>query len=866
MGSGSSSSPKNSQTMPEPTPQPSRAKRARGRQNFEEVQLEDPNAPSASHGQRGTAQNTTHGHTNNARSNGDNDYASGLGAGYSGHQPHGYNGPQDMWQYGTRAVQQQERVLNSLQPRYQQPQPQLVPQPNQNPDEFLSMALQLQEMGDDDIVFETFHHNSGRTYTCIKQAGQRHYLDSWDTQNWQPFPQQWIGQGVFVRDGDQDYGEGGADEAGGGYGEHGESSDAAVSGGLGGTNDDRAGSLQHPTRGTLLTYIFEEKRNIHCYFDDSSGMWVKMPISWEQHTDFVKPMIKQVKDQVPSWKDSYDILAALRKSNYDLDDAVMTYLTVGDTGCMDTPDRLKGFDMKILKEKDQKIAVMQEKLAKIHRSYDKVMQNNKKMRADNDKMQKELDQLREKVASLEVEAKTANHKLLALQNERPKTARARTSLAAEPPAIETAEEPSPTPAPAVPQGPTVEEETLRKLDKEAKELDKANLTLKKEVQEGFNGMIELMKEASAAVSKMKRMDTGNVKELEELRVLYRKECLQRKLLYNKLQELRGNIRVFCRVRYDSRTECCLTFPSEIEIDAVNPAGKKTTYSFDHVFSPSSTQEQVFAEAMPTITSCVDGYNVCIMAYGQTGSGKTFTMMGPKDNPGVNVRAIRELLHICGEREQVDYVLKVAMIEVYNEQVQDLLTAESKASLDIKMQGKRLFLQGLTEKLVATEEDITTIMEMGDSNRSVAATKMNSTSSRSHLLLLLTVEGTDKVSNATSYGSLTLVDLAGSERIAKTGATGQTLVEAAAINKSLTSLGQVFTGLRTGALHVPYRNSKLTHLLQPSLSGDAKACLFVNTSPDVNNISETISTLQFGSNARQVALGPATKNVGKGGKK
>ncbi|XP_054752389.2 kinesin-like protein klp-3 [Lytechinus pictus] len=882
MGSGSSSSPNTSQRMPEPTPQPKRQKRARGRGEFEEVQLTDPNAPSVSQSaeprqddaasrnkqkQDRKPKDVPNSQGSNVQYGGSGDpgYATGLGAGYDGYQQHENSGPQDMWQYGGQSVQQQQRVIDTF-----QQQSQLVPQPNQNPDEFLSMALQLQEMGDEDIVFETFHHNNGKKYTCIKQGGKRHYLDSWDTQNWQPFPNKWMSQGVFIRDGDQGYSESSEQTTNesGGNSHRDESSGAEVSGGLGGTNDDRAGSLMHPTRGTLLTYIFEEKRNIHCFFDDNSGMWVKMPISWEQHTDFVKGLIKQVKDQTPSWKDGYDIVAALRKSNYDVDDTVMTYLTVGDTGCMDTPDRLKGFDMKLIKEKDQKIAAQQEKLAKMHRSYDKVMQNNKKLRQDNDRMQKELDQLREKVASLEVEAKTANHKLLALQNERPRTARARTSLASEPPVIETAPSDSVPDTPAEPAGPTVDEETLRKLDKDAKELDKANLTLKKEVQQGFNEMIEMMKEASAALSKMKRMDSGNVKELDELRVLYRKECLQRKLLYNKLQELRGNIRVFCRVRYDSRTECCLQFPSEIEIEATNPAGKKMAHSFDHVFSPTSTQEQVFAQALPIITSCVDGYNVCIMAYGQTGSGKTFTMMGPKDNPGVNVRAIQELLKICSERQQVDYVLKVSMIEVYNEQVKDLLNTdlENKSPLDIKMQGKRLYLQGLTEKFVNNEGDITTIMEMGDANRSVAATKMNSTSSRSHLLLMLTVEGTDKVSNATSFGSLTLVDLAGSERIAKTGATGQTLVEAAAINKSLTSLGQVFTGLRTGALHVPYRNSKLTHLLQPSLSGDAKACLFVNVSPSESNVTETISTLQFGSNARQVALGPATKNAGKNNKK
>lgn len=153
--------------------------------------------------------------------------------------------------------------------------------------------------------------------------------------------------------------------------------------------------------------------------------------------------------------------------------------------------------------------------------------------------------------------------------------------------------------------------------------------------------------------------------------------------------------------------------------------------------------------------------------------------------------------------------------------------------------------------------------LGDANRSVGATKMNIHSSRSHLLLMLKLEGYDKVSRAVTRGSLTLVDLAGSERVSKTEATGQRLVEAAAINKSLSALGQVFTALRTNSMHVPYRNSKLTQLLQTSLGGDGKACLFANVSPAESNLSETLSTLQFGSAARQVQLGKATQNITKG---
>lgn len=290
-------------------------------------------------------------------------------------------------------------------------------------------------------------------------------------------------------------------------------------------------------------------------------------------------------------------------------------------------------------------------------------------------------------------------------------------------------------------------------------------------------------------------------------------------------------------------------------------GQKKSFRFDRVFFPTSTQEEVFQDTLPLITSCVDGYNVCIMAYGQTGSGKTYTMMGTNEDPGVNIRSILELLRVCDERTTVDYTMCISMVEVYNETVRDLLSESgSSQQLTIQMRNKQLVITDVTEANVKSAADIKGIMEKGDSNRSVGATKMNTNSSRSHLLLLLKLHGTDRVTNAVTRGTLTLVDLAGSERISKTEATGQRLVEAAAINKSLSALGQVFAALRTNAMHVPYRNSKLTQLMQSSLGGDGKACLFVNVSPLASNLSETASTLQFGSAAKQVELGKAKQNI------
>ena len=173
-----------------------------------------------------------------------------------------------------------------------------------------------------------------------------------------------------------------------------------------------------------------------------------------------------------------------------------------------------------------------------------------------------------------------------------------------------------------------------------------------------------------------------------------------------------------------------------------------------------------------------------------------------------------------------------------------------------------YVGNLTEKTVKTQAEIEQIMAMGDKNRSMAATKMNTDSSRSHLLLQLRVTGYNTISNTTTVGKLTLVDLAGSERVSKTEASGERLVEAAAINKSLSALAHVFKSLATNSPHIPYRNSKLTHVLQDSLGGDSKTCVFINVSPLQSNLQETHCTLAFGEGIRKIELGPATKHAGK----
>lgn len=348
-------------------------------------------------------------------------------------------------------------------------------------------------------------------------------------------------------------------------------------------------------------------------------------------------------------------------------------------------------------------------------------------------------------------------------------------------------------------------------------------------------------------------------QIDDYSKKYRAEMLQRKILYNKVQELKGNIRVFIRCRSDDRAPCVMEFPSDTELLIPSLKGEKMLMDFDRVYNQQANQKDIFTDTEALILSVTDGYNVCIMAYGQTGSGKTYTMMGTPDNPGVNRRAIQRLFQLTSEKKEMKFSLKCAMMEVYNENLYDLLVSE-RTPLNIRQNpNKTVYAENLTEREIREPEDVTKVIAEADSNRSVACTKMNSTSSRSHCIIQIFVESYNSISKVTTKGTLRLVDLAGSERVAKTDCSGDRLVEAAAINKSLSSLGQVFSAIGSNQTHIPYRNSKLTHILQDSLGGDSKTAMFLALSPNVDNLSETHSTLLFGKGIRCIELGPAKKN-------
>ncbi|XP_022936029.1 kinesin-like protein KIN-14F isoform X1 [Cucurbita moschata] len=368
----------------------------------------------------------------------------------------------------------------------------------------------------------------------------------------------------------------------------------------------------------------------------------------------------------------------------------------------------------------------------------------------------------------------------------------------------------------------------------------------------------------------------HLKGLEMASSSYHKVLEENRILYNQVQDLKGTIRVYCRVRPflsgQSNQHSTVDYIGENgNIMIANPLkqGKEArrVFSFNKVYGTNVTQEQIYIDTQPLIRSVLDGFNVCIFAYGQTGSGKTYTMSGPdlmtEDTWGVNYRALNDLFQISNARlDMIKYEVGVQMIEIYNEQVRDLLVSDgSNRKLDIRNNSQ---LSGLNVPdaswvPVTCTQDVLGLMRVGQKNRAVGATALNERSSRSHSVLTVHVLGRDLVSGSNLRGCLHLVDLAGSERVDKSEAVGDRLKEAQHINKSLSALGDVISALAQKSSHIPYRNSKLTQLLQDSLGGHAKTLMFVHINPEVDALGETISTLKFAERVASIELGAARCN-------
>ncbi|DBA00017.1 TPA: hypothetical protein N0F65_002020 [Lagenidium giganteum] len=333
-------------------------------------------------------------------------------------------------------------------------------------------------------------------------------------------------------------------------------------------------------------------------------------------------------------------------------------------------------------------------------------------------------------------------------------------------------------------------------------------------------------------------------------------------------ETKAGIRVCARFRPQNKLEkkqqavdvVRVEDGSTVHID--RGGGDNITFTFDQIFGVNSTQRQVYeATAKPLVESALLGYNCTCFVYGQTGTGKTFSMEGvPGDAEyeGIIPRVMNDIFDgIQNMQAELEFLVRVSYIEIYLEKIRDLLEPSS-SNLSVRESKERgVWVAGATEVCCASADEMMAVMRLGGANRVISSTRMNNDSSRSHSVFIITIEQRNVATGSTRSGKLFLVDLAGSEKVGKTHAKGQTLKEAQHINKSLSALGSVMNALTSGqsGAHIPYRDSKLTRLLQDSLGGNSETTLLVCGSCSSYNSEETISTLRFGSRAKSIKNKP-----------
>ncbi len=307
---------------------------------------------------------------------------------------------------------------------------------------------------------------------------------------------------------------------------------------------------------------------------------------------------------------------------------------------------------------------------------------------------------------------------------------------------------------------------------------------------------------------------------------------------------------------------------DCQLNHQSDADSSKSFTFDGVFGTESKQEDVFnTAAYNLVANVMEGYNGTIFAYGQTGCGKTWTMEGSRDDPeqaGIIPRCFRTIFASIARNTNPNkqFLVQASYMEIYNEEVRDLLSKDVKARLQVKEDDKAgIFVKGLSHNTVCSEEQISELMSRGNKSRTVGATLMNADSSRSHSIFMVRIETSEpdpsKPGSALiKAGKLNLVDLAGSERQTRTQASGQRLKEATKINLSLSALGNVISALVAGsARHIPYRDSQLTRLLQDSLGGNTKTVMLAAVSPASDSYDETLSTLRYASRAKQIKNKP-----------
>lgn len=435
--------------------------------------------------------------------------------------------------------------------------------------------------------------------------------------------------------------------------------------------------------------------------------------------------------------------------------------------------------------------------------------------------------------------------------------------------------------------------------KEALALQESNMSRYNCEKISLEAKIEALRaELNDKNRELSRLSEDNKVHLQaicELEEQAREDAAMRRKLHNAIQELKGNIRVFCRVRPPLEKE--LASPTATAVQQMfeyNEKGQGLVakqqqgegkgsvisypFKFDRVFGPQCDQATVFEEISQLVQSALDGYRVCIFAYGQTGSGKTHTMLGRRGDGDVEVgmipRSVRQVFETAKqlEKDQWSFKLKASFLEIYNEQVRDLLV-DNGSGLEVRAKNdaqtyriifnsetKLSSVADLTVEDVESEEQVQRLVSKSMRNRATAATKANERSSRSHSVFRLYIEGKNAATGQRLNGLLNLVDLAGSERLSQSKAEGDRLRETRNINKSLSALGDVIAALANRDKHVPFRNSKLTHLLQDSLGGDCKTLMFVNISHALESFNESLCSLRFASKVNSCHVGTAKRSA------
>jgi len=359
----------------------------------------------------------------------------------------------------------------------------------------------------------------------------------------------------------------------------------------------------------------------------------------------------------------------------------------------------------------------------------------------------------------------------------------------------------------------------------------------------------------------------------------------RRRIHNAIEDRKGQLRVYCRIRPFNERELALGDEQSLTIldDMTVRMANGGTFSFDGVFAPG-LQSDIFEDCRDLVQSAVDGHNVTIFTYGQTGAGKTYTMYGTEEAEGIAPRTITEVFdNIHGSLHRHNVKVSGSMVEIYGGALVDLLVdtpvsnpraagmqssprssvtgfsqgtpaspmQSSPRKLSVKHRAGTVQVDNLIEQPVYSAVELTALLERGISRRAVATSAMSANSSRSHVIFSITIKRVNRETEESLCGKISLIDLGGSERLKKSEVTGEQRKEAIAINKSLSALGDVIEAVTKRQPQVPYRNDNLTRFLQDSLGGTAKTLMFCNCSPAKSNMHETLMSLRYATRAKRI---------------